>query len=162
MRLARLFILSLLTLLVTVGAAVAANNNFTAHGTGDQEVQTPAVDTEAQSQAIFKLSDDGAALHYKLIVSNLDRIRFAHIHLAPAGQNGPVVAFLFDKPVDEIPTTGTVHGILAEGTITAADLRGPLAGKPLSDLVAALESGNAYTNIHTDAYPAGEVRGQIK
>jgi hypothetical protein len=159
MRLARLFILSLLTLLVTVGAAVAANNNFTAHGTGDQEVRTPAVDTKAQSQAIFKLSDDGATLHYKLIVSNLDGIRVAHIHFGAAGTNGPIVAFLLPL---QSPSTGTVHGVLAEGAITAVDLRGPLAGKPLSELVAALESGNAYTNIHTDAYPAGEVRGQIK
>lgn len=162
MRKIRLLVLSLLLMVVSVSTAVAANNHYKAHGNADQEVQTPAVVSNAQSQAIFRLSDDGTELHYKLIVSNLDRIRFAHIHLAPAGQNGPVVVFLFDKPVDVIPTTGVVHGILAEGVITAADLRGPLAGKPLSDLVAALEAGNAYTNIHTDAYPGGEVRGQVK
>lgn len=153
----RLVVVLLAGLLIAVGAATAANRTFHAHATGDQEV--PAATTLAQGQANFKLSDDGTALSYKLNVANLDGIRFAHIHLGAAGSNGPVVAFLLQP---QSPTTGRVNGTLAEGVITAADLVGPLAGRPLSDLLAALESGNAYVNVHTDTYPGGEIRGQIR
>jgi hypothetical protein len=47
------------------------------------------------------------------------------------------------------------------GTITAADLTGPLAGKTMADLVAAIRAGNIYINLHTTAFPAGEIRGQL-
>ncbi|PYV08229.1 MAG: hypothetical protein DMG07_26405 [Acidobacteria bacterium] len=63
--------------------------------------------------------------------------------------------------------------MLAEGTITAADLVGPLTGNPLSELITAMEDGNAYVNAHTNDgvaptntgpgdFPGGEIRGQIK
>ena len=59
-----------------------------------------------------------------------------------------------------------------EGTITAANLVGPLAGHPLSDLIAEMRAGNTYTNVHTNDgvappntgpgdFPGGEIRGQI-
>ena len=35
------------------------------------------------------------------------------------------------------------------GTITSADLKGPLAGKDVSDLIRLIEDGNAYVNVHT-------------
>jgi hypothetical protein len=31
----------------------------------------------------------------------------------------------------------------------------------LSDLLAAMQAGNTYVNVHTSQFPAGEVRGQI-
>ena len=56
--------------------------------------------------------------------------------------------------------------------ITEANLAGPLAGKPLADLVALLQSGNAYVNVHTNDgvdpantgpgdFPGGEIRGNF-
>ena len=142
--------------LLTGGIAFAASA-ITAHGSADQEV--PAVVSKAQSQATFKLSGDGERLSYKLNTSRIDGVRFAHIHLGKRGANGPVVAFLLPP---QSPSTGVVSGRLASGSITAADLIGPLKGKPLSDLVEVMDAGAAYTNIHTDAFPNGEVRGQTK
>ena len=142
-----------------VTALAVAATHFSSHGNAGQEVQTPAVDSNAQSQTSFKLSDDGLSLSYRLNVAGLDGVRFAHIHLGARGQNGPVVAFLLDP---QVPSTGRIQGTIATGTITAADLVGPLAGQPLSALVDAIESGGAYTNVHTDTYPGGEVRGQIR
>jgi hypothetical protein len=63
--------------------------------------------------------------------------------------------------------------VLAEGTITAADLTGPLLGAPLTDLIDQMRQGSAYVNIHTNDsvdppesgpgdYRKGEIRGQIE
>ena len=146
-----------LSLLLQFSSAstLAANRNFAVHLSGDQQV--PPVDTNAQGEAIFHLSKDGTMLDYKLIVANIDNVTASHIHLGAPGTNGPVVAFLYGGP----PIQGTFSGVLAEGTITAADLKGPLAGMSLSDLLTAMESGNTYVNVHTTAHPGGEIRGNI-
>jgi len=155
-----------LVALTAVGAA-AASDNFVAHLAGGNEV--PAVNTNAQGQAIFQLSEDGSELHYKLIVANINNAFVSHIHLGPAGSNGPPVAFLYGP----VPVGGgRSDGVVAEGTITAANLVGPLAGASLSDLVAQMRAGNTYVNVHTNDgvgdpntgpgdFPGGEIRGQI-
>ncbi len=158
---ARILAFSLIALLAIAGSASAdasGNGNFTAHLAARNEVQTPAVVSNAQGEAIFHVNDDGTTVSYKLIVANIKNVKFAHIHMAPAGTNGAIVAFLFHGPT----ISGRTEGVLAEGTITASDLVGPLAGHPLSDLVSAIEAGEAYANVHTNAHPAGEIRGQIK
>jgi hypothetical protein len=51
--------------------------------------------------------------------------------------------------------------VIATGTVTASSLVGPLSGHPLSDLIVALSSGGAYTNVHTSNFPNGEIRGTV-
>jgi hypothetical protein len=85
-----------------------------------------------------------------------------HIHLGAAGTNGPVVAFLFNFAPLNASAGVTQNGIVAEGTLTAASLVGPMAGQPLHVLLEALRTGGAYVNVHTVSFPAGGVRGQIK
>jgi hypothetical protein len=130
--------------------------NFRSHLSGDQEV--PARETQATGQAIFQLSKDGTMLYYKLIVANLDNVLVSHIHLGAAGANGSPVAFLYGPLLIQ----GTSNGIIAEGHITAANLVGPLAGHPLSDLIENINLGLTYVNVHTTRYPGGEIRGQLK
>ena len=132
-----------------------AGDNFRAQCQGGNEV--PSVDSNGQCQANFKLLDNGAGLQYRLIVANIEAVTQAHIHLAPAGQNGGVVAFLFGF----VPEGETVNGMLAQGVLTDSDLIGALAGMTIADLVAELEKGDAYVNVHTQSIPSGEVRGQI-
>jgi hypothetical protein len=137
-----------------------AAHNFRTHMSGREEV--PAVDSQAQGQAIFQLSRDGSELSYKLIVANIENVTQAHIHLGPAGVNGPVIAWLYPAgpPAQLIP--GRFQGVLAEGAITSASLVGPLAGQTLADLLAQIEADNTYVNVHTSQFPPGEVRGQIR
>lgn len=147
-------------------AAQADDTHWTAHLSAAEEV--PTNESLAQGQTILRLSSDGTELEYRLIVANLENPVAAHIHLAPEGVNGPVVAFLFGPAA---PGGGRTSGVIATGTITDADLVGPLAGQSLSDLVEAIEEGNAYVNVHTNDggpvtnepgdIPAGEIRGQI-
>ncbi len=135
--------------------------NFRAHLSGDQEV--PPAETNATGQAIFQLSKDGMSLSYKLIVANIENVRMAHIHLAPAGVNGGVVAWLYPSSAPPVLIEGKVNGVLAEGVITEADVVGALApeDEPFKALIAAIKAGNTYVNVHTTAYGGGEIRGQI-
>lgn len=143
-----------------IGKGHNPQSNFRTHLTGDAEV--PSVETQAQGQAIFKLSRDGTEIHYKLIVANIDDVFMAHIHMAPAGANGGVVAWLYPAAPPPQPIPGRSQGVLAEGTITADDLTGALAGQGLSALVEEMRAGNTYVNVHTLANPPGEIRGQIR
>jgi hypothetical protein len=140
---------------------------FHASASGEEEV--PPRPTNAVGTATFRLSDDGTELYYKLSVANIENVVQAHIHLAPVGVNGNVVAFLYGLVASG---GGRVDGVLAEGTITAADLLADLAGMTIADLVAAIKAGNTYVNVHTNDgvgaintgpgdFPGGEVRGQI-
>lgn len=159
----RLTLLLSVIALMLFGASPAISqspdSNFRTHLTGAEEV--PALATDAQGQAVFKLSADGESLSYKLIVANIEDVLMAHIHIAPAGANGPIVVWLYpDAPPPQL-IPGRTQGLLAQGVITEDDLVGPLAGEDLDALIAEIRSGNAYVNVHTSANPGGEVRGQI-
>ncbi|MCE7935817.1 MAG: CHRD domain-containing protein [Chlorobi bacterium CHB2] len=65
----------------------------------------------------------------------------AHFHRGPVGQNGPVI------------TPMTVF----EGS-AAAGIWTDLTDQDLNDLA----NGNIYINVHTEANPAGEIRGQVQ
>jgi hypothetical protein len=154
--------------LAVIGAAGAGlNANWSDHLTGAEEV--PARATQAQGQAIFHLSKDGQSIDFRLIATNIDNVRQAHIHIGPAGTNGPVVVFLYG-PV--AAGGGRETGVLSSGTFTEDDFVGPLTDRPFSELVDAMRSGNAYVNVHTDNgvaptnegpgdFPNGEIRAQI-
>ena len=148
-------------------AAQADDTHWTAQLSAAEEV--PANESLARGQTILSLSSDGTELEYRLIVANLENPVAAHIHLAPAGENGAVVAFLYGPAA---PGSGQTSGVIATGTITADDLVGPLADQPLSELIEAIEAGDAYVNVHTNDgvapvtnepgdIPGGEIRGQI-
>ena len=122
---------------------------------GDSEV--PPVDTDAAGEADIEVNEERTALQYSLTVSAIDSVVAAHIHLGGPGENGPVVVPLFDGPATSVQDAS----VIAEGTVTQADLINELEGQPFQALVDAMENGNAYVNVHTAANPAGEVRGQI-
>jgi hypothetical protein len=135
---------------------------------GREEV--PVRETRARGTAILHLSRDGLELRYKLIVANITNVVAAHIHLGAAGTNGPVVVFLYGNAP---PGGGRVNGVLAEGTLTAADFVPAFAHLSMADLVEQMLAGNTYVNVHTNDgvdptntgpgdFPGGEVRGQIR
>jgi hypothetical protein len=126
-----------------------------------EENEVPPSGSSATGQATFTLSSDETTLHYKIEASNLNNITMAHIHIAPAGTNGPIAVWLYPSAPPEMLIPGVFNGVLAEGDITSANLLGPLEGQTLSDLLDQIDAGNAYVNIHTSQFPGGEIRGQI-
>lgn len=142
------------------GGAMAGASNFVSPMDPGQEVH--AVISNATGNAVFQRTQDGLGLRYRVIVAGAKDMTQGHIHLGPAGTNGPVVAFLFNFAPLGASEGVSQNGVVAEGTITAASLIGPMAGASLEALLDALRSGGAYVNVHTVDFPAGEVRGQIK
>ncbi|HKW47026.1 MAG TPA: CHRD domain-containing protein [Gemmatimonadaceae bacterium] len=139
---------------------------------GENEV--PARETAAKGEATFVVSQDGQSVHYILTVSQIDNPFMAHIHMAAAGVNGPIVQWLFPSTaVAPGPLgSGLTNGMIAKGDFTAATFVGPLAGKTMADLLNAIRAGNAYVNVHTSSgvpgdtphpgnFPGGEIREQL-
>jgi hypothetical protein len=149
-------LICLVTVMFATMAFAAAKGSFRAKLTGSEVA--PPVKTGAKGETVFHLSKDGKELNYKLTVKDIENVSAAHIHMGGKGKNGPPVAGLFAGPKKE----GKFKGVLAEGTITEKELMGALAGKSVHDLIEMIKAGDAYVNVHTDAYPDGEIRGQIK
>jgi hypothetical protein len=141
------------------GDAPGQTDHFRTHATGDEEV--PANASQAQGQAMFKLSEDGTALHYKVIVANIENVTQSHIHRAAKGVNGGIVVWLYPSapPLQLIP--GRSQGVLAEGVITSANVIGSLGAEGLAGLLREMRAGNTYVNVHTSQFPPGEIRGQL-
>jgi hypothetical protein len=142
------------------GPSGAAPVRFVVPLTGDAVV--PPVSTQASGT--FSLFVEGGPsptgqvrISYELAVQGIREVTAAHIHLGAKGAEGEAVVPLFTGPTK----TGAFTGVLAQGAILASDLTGSLAGKSLSDLLAAMQAGEAYVNVHTTAFPNGEIRGQI-
>ncbi|MFC4873334.1 CHRD domain-containing protein [Negadavirga shengliensis] len=122
-----------------------------------EEVAVPPVVSQGSGAAFFEAVDGKTAIKFELRVANMTGIVAAHIHLAPMGVNGPVVA---DLIAGQAPSA-LVSGVIAEGIITADHLKGPFLNGHLDTLMMALNEGRAYVNVHTTAFPGGEIRGQI-
>jgi hypothetical protein len=160
------------------GASPAANGgNFGTPLSADEEVMPAGVvnTSRARGNAVFQLSADGTELSYKLIVANIENVFQAHIHMGPAGSNGPIVVWLYPSTSPPAGPTGQgrVNGVLKEGTITSANFINTLAGQPMSALIDLIQSGQAYVNVHTSDgvapantgpgdFPGGEIRSQIE
>ena len=137
------------------GKSSAQQQAFTATMTGSEEV--PPKNTKATGTATFVSSTDGSSVAYKIRVASIKEVTAAHIHSGSIGKNGPIVVALFKST----SPTGTINGLLSQGTITSANLEGPLKGKTVSDLIQLINDGTAYANVHTQQNPKGEIRGQI-
>jgi hypothetical protein len=112
---------------------------------GENEV--PPVATAAAGQVTATLTGTTLVVEgsFTGLMSDLREIQeaAAHVHRAPAGENGPIVQGLTVEPGDG--RAGTITGTLELG----------------AELVAAFLAGELYVNIHTDGNPAGELRAQL-
>jgi len=134
-------------------AAQEPEQKFTAKLSGKEEV--PPNDSPSTGFAWVKITDD--KIRYEVNVTDMDKVNAAHIHLAEAGKNGPVVLTLFKGGPTE-----QVNGTVGEANVTASNFEGPMKGKGVTDLVTAMKNGTTYVNVHTTDFPDGENRGQLK
>ena len=124
----------------------------TAHGAEDHPfycpLTLPGTETSPLAEASFHKDKSGEEIHFTLKVHTLANITMAHLHIGlKEGISTPVVWLYPSSPPPKL-IPGPFQGVLAQGTITAEDLVGPLRGQPLSALIKEMEEGNTYVNIH--------------
>jgi CHRD domain len=133
--------------------AQESEQKFSTKLSGKEEV--PSNESPSTGFAWVKITDD--KIGYEVNVTDMDKVNAAHIHLAEAGKNGPVILTLFKGGPTE-----QVNGTVGEANVTASNLEGPMKGKDVMDLVTAMKNGTTYVNVHTTDFPDGEIRGQLK
>ena len=139
MKITRVLAAMLVALTVCTTTAMAAL--WEANMTGLEEVPPNA--SPGTGYALFDVDMVTGAFSYSMTAHNLtSTITAAHIHRAPPGSNGPVIFDLLPGGVWNNPVVGS-------GTLSAANL-------------AELVAGNLYVNVHTQTFPGGEIRGQIR
>ena len=119
------------------GSGVALGADVKVMLTGANEV--PPVTTSASGVGAISIADDGSVSGS--VTTKGVQGTAAHIHMAAAGNNGPVI----------VPFT-------KEGDTYKA----PAGAKLNADQLKAFKSGNLYVNVHSAANPNGEIRGQLK
>lgn len=121
---------------------------------GNQEV--PPVTTSASGTAVVELNREQTEIKVTLNTSGLQNVTAAHIHVGPAGQNGPIIFTLYSQADGAFP-----NPLVKELTSTNLQPQPGAGINDFADAVNALLSGNTYLNVHTQANPTGEIRGQI-
>jgi hypothetical protein len=133
-----------------VGAEASAHPNFTAQLAGDQVAPTPSGSAGLASGS-FILNDAMTMLSFDITFSGLTSSATAlHFHDAPPGTPGPLER-AFTLPA---VTSGEFMGVWSSTD-----------AMPLTPaLVAELEAGNIYVDLHTTNFPRdpqAELRGQV-
>jgi len=128
--------------------------------------ETPALSTVASGSFLAHLGND--TIDYELSYDGFPTdVLQAHIHFGQPGVAGGISAFLCSNlasPPPGTPACPTRSGTVT-GTITPTSVIGPagqgIAAGEFSELVRAILNGATYANVHSTAFPAGEIRGQI-
>ncbi len=132
--------------------------------------EVPAVSSPAARGSFSaQIDTSNGSIEYQLSFSGLQSpITQAHIHMAQFNVNGGIVVWLCrtaattNAPPDTqtCPQSGTITGTILPGNVVAANSQG-IAPGDFKEVVAALRTGLAYVNVHTEQSGSGEIRGQV-
>jgi CHRD domain len=121
---------------------------------GAQEV--PPTSSQAYGSGSFTLDTVTYQVSGSVSLINLPltSITGAHIHMAPAGANGPVAFNIMGNNIAGSP--------ISAGNMTVFAFQGFLgAAFQNAATVNAMIAGDSYFNFHTGQFPGGAIRGQI-
>jgi hypothetical protein len=134
----------------------ASAQTLTANMNGGEE--TPILNTGAVGTAEVIVDSQNQEVTVTLRVFNIPTPTTAgHIHIGPAGIAGPVVINFPDALVGR---TGDFAMTFRAGPNQFV-ARPAIGINTMQDAIQAILNGNAYVNIHTQQFPAGEIRGQL-
>ena len=131
--------------------------------------ETPAISTGASGSFVARIRTD--AIDYELSYADLESaVTQAHIHFGQPGVMGGISVWLCSNLASPPTPAGTqscpTPSGTVSGTIIAANVVGPtgqgIAAGQFDELVRAILNGIAYANVHSNTFPAGEIRGQIR
>lgn len=154
--------LIMLAALVSLTSACESDSDvrarYSATLTGAAEMPNPV--TSSGGGTFTATLNSSNILTYRITFQNLNAVAiFAHIHgPSTIALTGDILVDFNMPSLGRVLTTGQTSGT-ATGTV---DLNLPITGTVSGDsLIALLNNGNSYVNIHSSAHTAGEIRGQI-
>ena len=154
------------TAVAAAGGGQDTGGRLTARLSGLQEV--PVVSTAATGRFRAEVTDAGVTWRLRYEGIEGGAVQQAHVHLGQRRVNGGVSAFLCSnlpgapagvQPCP--PPPATITGTIGPEQVVGPTAQGIAPGE-LGELVRAMEAGVTYANVHTAAFPGGEVRGQIR
>ena len=142
---------------------------------GAQNAESGAILSNGTGTLELNLDRRAGTLTYTLSYSNVGAtppgtgtVTQAHIHFGKEHAAGGIIVFLctnLENGPSGTPTcpanSGTVSGTIIAASIIAIAKQNVGAGD-FDALIDALTSHTAYANVHTTAFPAGEIRGQVR
>jgi hypothetical protein len=130
--------------------------------------EVPSISTNAQGTFTAEIDDESRLIVWTLTYQDLSApVEQAHIHIGEQHTNGGISAFLCSN-LDNGPaetqtcpeTAATISGTITPELVVGPTDQGIDAGE-FEELVRGIRFGAAYVNVHTTAFPAGEIRGQV-
>ena len=136
-----------LSVLGSLGASAQGVQHFSVLSGGNEVSatgQAAAGDADGHGAASVIFIDNGR-ICFSILVDDIDAPVAAHIHENVAGKNGPIVVHLIPPGTGNPgPSSRCISGL--DPAIVQRIRRAP---------------SNFYVNVHTGAFPAGAVRGQL-
>jgi hypothetical protein len=132
--------------------------------------EVPAISSPGVGEFSVRIGGSGTSLSYQLSYRNLlGNVTQSHIHIAQRGVNGGIMIFLCSNlgngPAGTQacpPSPGSISGTIeADDVVAAAAAQGIAAGE-LGEVLRAMRNGVTYVNVHSDLFPGGEIRGQLR
>jgi hypothetical protein len=127
-----------LSIMMAVAAGGALAGPVQVRLSGAEEV--PPVQSSGAGSGTIMVNDD-KTVSGSITTSGV-KATMAHIHMAPAGQNGGVAI-----PLNK---NGEHEWVV------------PAGARLTDEQYKAFQAGHLYINVHSDAHKAGEIRGQLK
>ena len=130
--------------------------------------EVPTLSSPATADFDAKISRDETMIEYELTYSGFTtNVQQAHLHLGRRAVNGGIMVFICSNlgngPAGT-PACPLFAGTVS-GTWTAANVVGPtaqgIAPGEFAEVIQAIRAGAAYANVHSLAFPAGEIRDQV-
>jgi hypothetical protein len=163
--------LTSLAVIVFAGAGGAGGNKTMVKAdmlTGYQEATPAGVSSTASGTFTATIDEDATPpnITYTLTYVGLSGpALFSHIHFGNRYDSGGISTFLCGGSTKPACPAGTTTEATVTGTIIPSDVIGPasqgIGQGDFAKLVDAIRSGVTYVNVHSPAFPAGEIRGQI-
>jgi hypothetical protein len=165
---ARLLVIFIFLATVFLAAgAMAQSGVVQAQLVSVQEV--PALSTVGSGQFMGQYSDDLERLAFALSYANLEGVvAQAHLHFGQLSVNGGISIFLCTNLGNGPPGTplcpaapATITGVLSAAEVIGPTTQGISPGE-WAEVRRAIAEGAVYANVHTDLFPSGEIRGQLR
>ena len=178
----KFFAAALAAAVTAFSASYAIADEFSARLSGFEELgalnnQTGAILSNGTGTLKLDLNRKTKTINYTLTYSNVGTtppktgaVSQAHIHFGKVHDSGGIIVFLCTNlgngPAAAPPPSCPVNSGTVTGTITAASVVAiatqNVDAMDFDALQDALVFDTAYANIHTTAFPAGEIRGQVR